>query len=381
MVTLDAFSKPFSERLRVNPHVSKSVRLDAFNNSLASRLQLNRAILYNAYLRYPVEKGELDKWLQVGRGVVTDPVWCGRHTSFFICREKDVHKGVVFREMDFSEKDAVGHGHKWCNKPSCPRCFLEGWAGHAARAIWGKMSSGIDKGLGEVEHFTVTFPSSMWGLPEFVLRKKAKLACLRRGVSGCLIPHARRIDKRKRVLKAGLHYHGLGFFKRGYDRCRDCAFLMVSNSRSSCGKEEDCNGFEQVTRREYKVDGLIVKIMDRRSSGLTVEESVIKTARYVLSHASYLPSFQKRFYIVSYFGDCSNKRLKSKKIRAVRKCPVCASVGVTSVMSRCVHWGKEFIAKDIGDGWYLKCFPSEEFDESGLPKFADYGGGGSGDER
>lgn len=341
------------------------------------RLRVNAGIIHNKYLVYPVKKGDHDEWCQVGRGQITDLLWCGRHTSFFICRDKEAHEGVVYHDVDYSKKDAVVHGHIWCKNKDCPKCFLDGWVGHASRAIWGKLSAGVKRGYGDVEHFSISFSRSMWGLPQAVLRKKAEDACLRRGISGALVSHARRINRRERCLEFGIHYHGLGFVKGLYDRCRECSYLMVSKSRSWCSNADDCEGFEQRTRREYQIDGVVVKVMGKRASGLTMEESVIKTVRYILSHASYVRSFRKRFYIVSYFGACANKKLKSLKVRAVHDCPVCASVGIRNVMSPCSHWGSEFIATDIGDSWYVKCFPSEEFDKSGLPKFVDYDVGGS----
>lgn len=340
----------------------------------SERLSLNFAILKNAYLCLPVAKGDHEEWLQVGRGQISNPEWCGRHTSFFICRDKVTHEGVVYEGVGYSGKDAVRHGHRWCKKPECPKCFLDGWAGDNSRAIWGKLSAGVGRGFGEVDHFTISFPKGDYGLPEAVLRKKAEDGCLKRGImGGVLIVHARRIDRKRGVLKFSIHYHGLGFVRGGYDICRNCEVFLSHRCVVDCG---ECKGYEARTRREYEKDGLIVRVFGKRSSGLTMEESVIKTARYVLSHASYIPSFRKRFYIVSYFGVCANRRLKSCKVSAVHNCPVCGSVGVKNVMKRCSHWSREFIVSDIGDPRYMKCFPSPEFDDSGLPRFVDYGGGG-----
>jgi hypothetical protein len=343
-------------------------------NSFSERLHANHAISKNRYLTLPVADDGHGEYVQVGRGQVTSPVWCARHTSFFICRDKDVHQGVVHDRVDFSGKDAVSHGHRWCKKPECPRCFLDGWDGDNARAIWGKLSSGVEVGFGVVEHFTVSFPKSDYSLPFDVLRKRAEDGCLRRGIMGAaLIPHARRIDRKNKCLKFSFHFHGLGFVRGGYDICRNCSVFLSGRCGVDCG---ECKGYEARTRREKVNDGLIVKIFAKRASGASMEESVILTARYVLSHASYIPSFRKRFYILSYFGVCANRRLKSCKVPAVHNCPVCASVGVKNVMVRCSHWGDESIVTDIGDPRYVKCFPSDSFDGSGLPLFVDYGGGG-----
>jgi hypothetical protein len=354
------------------------VSVEIGSHEFQRRLSLNHAILRNAYLYLPIADDGHGEYLQVGRGQISSSTWCGRHTSFFVCRDKSVHQSVVLDGVDFSGKDAVSHGHRWCKKPECPTCFLNGWAGDNARAIWGKLKSGVDKGFGDVEHFSVSFGKENFGLPEAVLRKRAEDGCFRRGIWGAvLILHARRIDRKNKNLKFGIHYHGLGFVRGGFDICRNCEVFKSSRCGSGCG---GCKGYEARTRREKVKDGLIVKIFAKRSSGFSMEESTVKTARYILSHASYIPSFRKRFYIVSYFGECANKRLKSCKISAIQNCPVCASVGVKNVMVKCSYWGDENIPRDIGNPLYRKCFPSDSFGGSGLPLFVDIGGGGFGKE-
>jgi hypothetical protein len=110
-----------------------------------------------------------------------------------------------------------------------------------------------------------------------------------------------------------------------------------------------------------------VKVFDERK---TVEGTV----KYLLSHATHKVGI-KCEHIVTYFGVLSNRNLKSFKVKAEHVCVVCASVGVRNVGEKCAHWGKEFIATDVGDPLYLSVFASDEFDGSGLPIFVRVGGG------
>lgn len=335
--------------------------VEAVNAAFSRRLRLNQAILKNAYLRYPVEGGH-EEYVQLGRGQVSSPEWCAKHTSFFVCRHKDVHAGVVYGGVDFSGKDVVTHGHLWCHNPQCPKCFLGGWGMRQARAIVAKMDAGVARGFGEVEHFTVSFPREYWDLPMSVLRKMAEGGCLRRGFLGAaLIPHGRRINRKCKTLKWGPHFHGLGFIRGGYDVCRGCSSFV---SRVDCFS---CTSFDGRTRRENEKDHLIVRVFEKR-------KTVLGTATYQLSHATMKVGVRSE-HIVTYFGVLANKSIKSFKPEVVRACAVCASVGVRNVMSRCYRWGKDFIATDVGDPSYMNVFPSEEFDSSGLPNFVDAGGG------
>jgi hypothetical protein len=348
------------------------------------RLYVNFGILKNAYLTYPVDKDHLE-WSQVGQGHITNREYCGRHMSFFVCNDFHTHEGLVFEGVDYTKKLAVSHGRMYCGKPSCPVCFLA-WCADTARSIWGKLSVGVDRGFGEVDHFSVSFSEKQYdsvveearklGVPfEGLLRKIAEDGCKRRGImGGVLVPHARRIDKRRKALKFGMHYHGLGYVSGGVEICRHCEVFQNGRCDVDCG---NCKGFEARTRREHVKDNLIVKVMGRRSSGLTMEESTIKTARYLLTHASQVVSFRKRFYIVSYFGVCANKKMKSRKVKAEPVCLPCESVGVRNVMKHMHYWGKTSISKDLGDPLTKRVFAMDEFDGSGLPNFVESGGGGS----
>jgi hypothetical protein len=338
------------------------------------RLSVNYEIIHNAYLCLPVENDHAE-FVQLGHGQVTNPNYCAAHTSWHVCDDLASHDGVLYKGELYSGKLAVSHGINYCHSLDCPRCFLGGYVNRTARAIAGKMRAGVKRGYGDVEHFTVTFSKKDWDLPEAVLRKKAEAGSLRRGIMGAAFMfHGRRIRRGRSSLMWSPHYHGIGFVLGTYNICRDCPYLGVSKTRTWCTNEAECVGFEQRTREAYQVDGLIVKVFAKRSSGKTMEESVIKTARYILSHATHRVGIKKS-YVVSYFGACANKRLKSEKIKPEYVCEVCASVGVHNVMKRKAHWGKERLVTDIGSPLFRKVFPSGEFDDLGLPLWVDYGGG------
>lgn len=333
--------------------------------SVSDRVRLNHAIIHNAHLVLPVVDRHVEI-CQVGQAQVSCPDFCGRHTSFYVCRDLEHHKGVVYNGVDFTNKIAVSHGQIWCKNAGCPVCFLDGWREVRARAIVGRLDEGVARGFGEVEHFSFSPARADWELPIEVLREKCVVACLKRGVLGaCLIFHARRIDRGHGRLKYAPHFHGLGFLRGGYGICRDCIAEYGFPSLVRC---EGCHGFEVRTRALNVEDGHIVKVHGKR-------KTVLGTARYILSHASYRLGI-RRFHIVTWFGVLGNSKLKGRKLRVERVCRVCESVGVHSVMVRSVHRGKEFIATNIGDSRYVKCFASDEFDSEGSPLFVDYGGGG-----
>lgn len=328
--------------------------------SVLDRINCNVKILKNAYLTLPVVDGHIEI-CQVGRGQVSSPDFCGKHTSYYVCRDLKHHDGVVYGGVDFTKKIAVSHGHLWCKNAGCPVCFLDGWRERAARSIVGRLDVGVERGFGEVEHFTVSPARGDWELPIEVLRRKAEVACLKRGILGaCLIFHARRINRGHGALKYAPHFHALGFIRGGYGICRDCGVPSLS-------KCEGCRGFEARTRAFNLEDGYIVKVHDRR-------KTVLGTARYILSHASYKLGI-KRFHIVTWFGVLGCSKLKGRKLKAERVCAVCDSVGVRNVMVRSIHRGKEFIATNIGDSRYKSVFASDESDSSGLPLWVDYRGG------
>jgi hypothetical protein len=176
-----------------------------------------------------------------------------------------------------------------------------------------------------------------------------------------MIFHGYRIDRIRGVLVWSPHYHVLGFVSGGFDVCRNC-----EHERCDC---KLCGGFKGREAREYAKDKILVKVMAKR-------KTVIGTAFYQLNHATQKIGL-RRFHIVTWFGVCGCSKLKGRKDKAVDVCPVCASAGVHNEMKKKAYWGKEAIARSVGDPLYKRVFAMDEFDGSGLPNFVDIGGGRS----
>jgi hypothetical protein len=352
------------------------------------RWAVNFEIVHNPYLILDVEVDHPEQ-VQLGHGVVTDPEHCAMHTSWYVCDDLVSHNGVVYNGELYSGKLAVSHGINYCHSLDCPRCFLGGYVMRTSRAIAGKIKGAVERGYGEPQHGMVSFPEEMRELPEPVLRKKAEAGLLRRGIKGAVLMFHGRSKRYVNGVAVSLrwrpHYHWVGFVAPSYDLCRECSFFGISKTRTYCACGGDCVrsrflGFEQRTRKEREVDGLIVKIMAKRKSGKTVEESVIKTCKYILSHATHRVGIKKS-YVVSYFGFLANRssaKVRPVKIKPEHVCEVCASVGVHNIMKKKAHWGRERLVTDIGSPYFRKVFPSEELDGEGQPNFVDYEGGDNG---
>jgi hypothetical protein len=107
------------------------------------------------------------------------------------------------------------------------------------------------------------------------------------------------------------HFHCIGFIQGGYGRCRSCHEYNVHGAVACLG----CKGFEGVTRKCFEKDGCIVKVKDLRAT-------ISGTASYELSHASVKVDVV-RFHCVSWFGNCSYRKLKVvfEVVKVV--CPLC----------------------------------------------------------
>jgi len=324
--------------------------IESLNRGFSERLRLNHQILDNAYWYLPVvDKGHAN-FMPVGRGRRTSPS-CGQWRHFLVCGNVEGHAGVVLKGVDYTGKLVVTHQHLWCHSSSCPVCFIRGWSVREARNIEGRLVVGSERGFGEVEHLTVSVPFESHGLLEEVLRERSRLALLVRGVlGGGMIFHGYRKDKVRKVLSWSPHYHVLGFIRGGFDVCRNCV-----HDRGDCAT---CGGFKGREVREYTRDRYLVKVFEKR-------ETVVGTAFYQLHHATIRVGL-KRFHVVTWFGVCGNCKLKGRKVSAVAVCPACHSE-----MVKKFYQGKAFIARDIGDPRYMKVFPFDEFDSSGLPNFVD----------
>lgn len=332
--------------------VGGSVEEVRYARSLFERVRLNRAILKNKYWYLPVDNHE--NYQPVGRGLKAS-TFCGGWRSYMICRHTELHEGKLLHGVDCSGKVVVKHQHLWCNKSSCPVCFISGWSTREARRIEGRINEGVKLGFGKPEHITVSVAVVDRGLPESVFREKCRIALFDRGViGGQMTFHGYRIDRRRNVLYWSPHFHILGFIKGGFDRCRDCV-----HDRGDC---RSCSGFKGREVRGYAKDAYLVKVHD-------IRKTVFGTAHYELNHATIRIGI-KRFASVTWFGVCSYSKFKSVKLKAEVLCPACRSE-----MVRSVYVGKRHIVKDLGDPDYLPVFVDGEFGENGEPNYIDVVGG------
>lgn len=286
-----------------------SPSLERFQRSFADRLRVNRQLLENAYWRLPVLDEGHREYVPVGRLNVTSPM-CGRWMHFWVCDDVEAHKGKLVKGMDCTDKDVVTHQHMWCHRAGCPKCFIRGWSVREARAIAGVLNGMVEQGYGKIEHVSVSLPESDYDLPLKQQREKAVQACLARGVlGGTTIYHGHRKMRGEHGLRYRPHFHVLGFIRGGFDVCRECV-----HKRGQCAK---CRYFKGREVREYKKDGILVKVHEAR-------KTVIGTAFYQLNHATMRVGLH-RSHIVTWFGICGNskKKVKSKKLKAKAVCPAC----------------------------------------------------------
>jgi len=324
--------------------------VEAMERSFAERVSLNRAILSKRYWYLPVDDVGHGEFMPVGRGIVSSPL-CAKWVSVSVCFNVELHEGKVINGVDYTGKVIVRNNHLWCNKSSCPACFIRGWSVRQGRSITSRLDTAVKRGFGEVEHIIVSPSVVDRCLPESVMRKKCRDALKDRGViGGEMTFHGFRINKERDALVFSPHYHFLGFVegKNGFDRCRACV-----HKREDCGS---CDGFKGREVRGFKKDGYLVKVERKR-------KTVFGTAWYQLNHATIRVGI-KQFHVVTWFGSCANLKFKSEMSKADIVCPVCSSDMVKSM-----HMGKRFIIKDIGHCDYVSWFGDDEFDEDGNPNY------------
>jgi len=330
------------------------VSVDAYKRSLAERVRLNRAILKNPYWYLPVDDVGHESYQPVGRGAKGSNV-CGSWVRLMGCKHTELHDGVHVGSVDCTGKVVLRNQHLWCHKSSCPVCFARGWAVREARNIEGRFMKADTSGFGKVEHISVSVPVEDFGLSESALRVKCRMALFARGVlGGCMIFHGFRIDRNRRVLVWGAHYHVLGYIEGGFDVCRECVHDL--------GDCRSCTSFKGREVREYKKDRCIVKVLDER-------KTVFGTAWYQLHHATIRLGI-KRFQSVTWFGVLGYRKLKGVKLKADSVCPACGST-----MVKMLHVGKGRMVKDLGKPDYVPLFADDEFDGSGEPNYVEAGGG------
>ena len=242
----------------------------------------------------------------VGHGSVTNE-FCGQFLSLKGCLNVDFHGFMTLDGKSYASKVFVRRVHHWCCKPSCPVCFIRGWAVRQAKSIEGRLKEASKK-FGLVEHIVASAPSRDYGLSFEGMRRKAKKVLFSRGVvGGCLIWHGFRYNLRKHWFWSP-HYHCLGYILGGYSRCRNCKRKW--NCLKGCGGFDDRNYHDGFLR-----DGWIVKVLGKRVS-------VFYTAYYLLNHSSIKKNV-KRFHVVTWFGCCSYRKLKVTVEKRKELCPIC----------------------------------------------------------
>lgn len=327
---------------------------EAYKRTLALRVRLNSAILTNKYWYFPV-LDDRSEYVQVGSGVASSS-FCGKWVGNIRCKNVEGHAGLSVDGADATGKYVVRHQHWFCKNPLCPKCFARGFAVRRARSFEARVEEGARRGMGKIEHLTVSPSVEDRALSEAELRKKCGRALLARGIYGFgMIFHARRIDRVRNGLVYSPHFHVGGFLRDGYEKCRNCE----DNVCMGYGNEDKCDGFEARTRQEYKKDGMIVKVHEER-------KSVFGTFYYLFNHCSVKLSFLKRFHVVTWWGKCSNKQYKSVPLKCMHevKCCLCGEG-----MERDVYVGKRALVKDIGHVDYRSVFVLEPFDDDGEPNF------------
>jgi hypothetical protein len=263
--------------------------------------------------------GKFGKFSLVGHGEVTN-FDCGRFRTLKGCLRVDLHNHVdLVTGVNYSGKVYVMPVFHSCDKPSCPKCFLRGWAMREADRMEQRLKEG-SKRFGEVFHIVVSPDTSDYGLSFEKLKAKLRKALLSRGVvGGAFIFHAFRYASfeesvRKRVpygWRWSPHFHVLGFIVGGFRECRRCPYVNQRGSRWRC---EGCEGFYGRSKSSYVKDRMIVEVMGKR-------KSIFNTCWYQLNHAT----IHEGSHTVTWFGSCSYRKLKFTPEKRKKVCPICGS--------------------------------------------------------
>lgn len=330
--------------------IGDSVNINSFPQSALNRTLSNRSILTNAYWWMPVDSKGHEEFSPCGRGVRTSPD-CARFVGWDGCTDLEAHKGVVYKGEDWSDCASVRARHWWCHSPKCSVCFNRGWSVREAFRMTARLDAGVKRGYGKVEHIMGSFSVEDCNLPEAVLRERCRRAFLVRGVvGGGMIFHGYRIDRKRKVLVWSVHYHCLGFIKGGFDRCRNC-----KHTKDDCLK---CDGFKGQEMREFKKDGVLVKVQDAR-------KTVVGTCWYQLNHCTIRVGMRK-FHAITWFGCLGNRKFKSAVSGSSHSCPICQGE-----MHRVFVEDGIGVAKDIADPSYKSLYRVKMFAEDGHRNVVD----------
>lgn len=297
-----------SEAFKLRREFSDVSEVDAFIRSFETRYSDGYQI------------GRYGDWALVGGGDKTNSN-CGKFRSLKGCLRTDLHNRVdLLTGFNYAGKVYVKPVFCSCDKPSCPVCFLRGWALKESRKIKERIDEG-SKRYGMPYHIVVSPSKADYGLSLEVMKVKVLRGLRARGVrGGCHIFHAFRYANFKESVRkkvpfgwsVSCHFHVLGFIDDVFDKCRGCRFRDARGSRYVC---KDCSGFYGNIKKLYSSDKMIVEVLQDR-------KSVFKTAFYQLSHASMRVN-TKRSQVVTWFGNCSYRKLKVEVKEHKALCPIC----------------------------------------------------------
>jgi len=303
------------------------------------------------------EWGKHGEYELVGQGEVTNPDTCGKFRGFWGCLRTELHNKTTLDGKNHKGKVYVTKVFHSCDKPTCPICYVRGWAVREAGNIESRIKE-AEKRFGKAEHIVVSVPKKDYGLSFEALQSKAtKVLATRHILGGCKIFHAFRYHRANETYVGepahwfwSPHFHVIGFVDGGYSCCRHC-----KKSTLDC---LSCDGYEGRTRRCYEKDGYIVKVLGKR-------KSIFGTAWYQLNHASVKRGVT-RFHVARWFGTCSYRKLKLKKGDRIprNKCPIC---GMDLVRLR--YMGFDF-SKIMGESW-IREFEDYAFDSYGNPLWVE----------
>lgn len=326
--------------------------VERWENSLALLVAENRAILKNKYHHYRVLDGR-SEYVQVGRGQKTS-VDCGSwHRKGYYCDNLVGHVGKFLDGVDATGKVVFRLSHWFCQSPFCPKCFLRGYSVVRSKSATARIDTAVKRGFGKPLHVVISPPKELHGLRDVELIRLCVDAFERRGgVCGGSVFHGRRIDRVKKGLDWSPHVHFVGFLKEDYDRCRNCENRVCL--RDASGERFDrCDGFEAVTRREFKKDGFIVKVEHER-------KSVFGTFWYQINHSTVRLGI-KRPYSVRWWGKLSNRNFKTCFVLPKEvDCPLCREE-----MKEGFYRGEERVVSDLGDERYKPLVLLSPFNSDG----------------
>ena len=275
------------------------------------------AVLEDDFDDEPVESSNFSfgDFQLVGHGEVTNEN-CGRFSGYYYgCLRTELHDKITLAGKNFTGKVYGKPFFHSCDKPSCPVCYRYGWAVREAKRIEARLLE-ASKRFGLVEHIVATFPPKYYHLTYKRLRLKAVEILKCRGVvGGCLIFHGFRFNLRQ-CWYWSPHFHSLGFILGGYGKCRGCRDAHTLACKG-------CGGWLDRHYRAFEKDGCIVKVKGKRKKSYYGNKpNIFGTAWYLLHHASVKKGV-KRFHVVTWFGNCSYRKLKVTAEYRKSVCPVC----------------------------------------------------------